>query len=83
MLREFRGIVNYEQIDIITRIVRRQSIPFEVLHQMKRDLSIYKVYDALAMWLDDEQGLAPYCPDALIEIGTALISYAENKSVER
>jgi len=63
----------------ITGVLKDQSVPLKVLYQIRRDLTIYNMYDALAMWLDDGGGLAAYCPDAMIRVGTALLYYAEKR----
>ena len=78
-MREFRHRVNREQMLAITGVLKGQSVPFEVLYQIRRDLTIYNVYDALAMWLDDGGGLAAYCPDGMIRVGTVLLFYADER----
>lgn len=39
-----------------------------ICEQIRRDMKVYKVYDAFAMWLDADGGLAKYEPDLIRKI---------------
>lgn len=40
--------------------------------QVLRDMAIYPLWDAVAMWMDKKAGLAYYCPEDMERVGKVL-----------
>ena len=61
---KFNIVEKQKIVSIINSYIENNNIPnssfIGVVHQMHRDIILYKKYDCLAMWLDDESGLAKY-----------------------
>jgi len=67
--REYRYRPSVLDVAAIGSISARYDVDEAVLIQMGRDLRVYLLYDALAMWLDPVAGLAPHAPEMLEETG--------------
>jgi len=68
-----RRYVAQNEYERIWEIVFNYCTNSAIAYQIDRDLKIYLLYDALAMWLDHENGLAAYDPDLIIRIGEYLL----------
>ena len=64
------------QASLILRMVD-DCMNWGIVEQIERDLRIYKLYDALAMWADPQGGLAHYDPDTILKILRVFIKYKD------
>lgn len=68
---ERRKATPYEQALVAAMVAMfavRHSVEPSIWRQLDYDLRIYPLYDALAMWLDEESGLASAAPEMMVEV---------------
>jgi hypothetical protein len=85
-IKEYRRKITPEEYVVLRSL--SQKLPPAIQEQIQRDIKIYLFYDALAMWLDPELGLASYYPREFVEIGKRFLgegakAEAEERKPER
>jgi hypothetical protein len=67
--REHRHYATEEDWRVVDGIVSEWCVNSAIAYQIGKDLRVYLLYDAMAMWLDHDAGLAAYDPETMLRIG--------------
>lgn len=73
---ERRKATPFEQALVAAHAVLYVAEP-SIWYQLDYDLSTYPLYDALAMWLDEESGLAAAVPEMMAHVARLFLEVTD------